>query len=175
MAGKPLHILSTGLLDEELVTSVEGQIHLDCIPFIETRSETPDTIARAVAAIAPAPRSIIFTSKNAVKAVAAANLSQTDWDIFCIEAATKKQVQVSFPGSTIIAAAPNGARLAEQIVAHAPKELLFFCGNRRLNTIPESLAAHHIPCREIIVYHTIETPKPVQGRYDGVLFTAPAA
>lgn len=174
MTDKPLHILSTGLLDEELVKSVEGQIRLDCIPFVEPRSVAPEVIAQAVAALVPAPRSIIFTSKNAVMAVAAAQLVEPHWDIFCIEPATKKRVQASFPASIIVASAPNGAQLAKQIVAHAPKEVLFFCGNQRLNTIPRVLKAHAILCKEIIAYHTIETPAFISDSYNAILFYSPS-
>ncbi|MBO9618940.1 MAG: uroporphyrinogen-III synthase [Niabella sp.] len=174
MAAKPLHILSTGLLEEELIKSVEGQVHLDCIPFIKILYVAPDTIASAVAAAGSNLRYVIFTSKNAVKAVAAANLPHSDWNVFCIETATQKQVGASFPQSVIIATAPNGAQLAEKIVAHAPERTLFFCGNRRLNTIPETLARHHIPNKEITVYDTIETPKTVNKDYDGILFYSPS-
>ncbi|HEX7756527.1 MAG TPA: uroporphyrinogen-III synthase [Niabella sp.] len=174
MKNKRLHILSTKIIDEALIDLVKDTIQLDCIPFIETQVLSPSEIARQLSGIPVQNGLVIFTSVNAVNAVAAAVPVQPGWKVGCIEATTKKRVQELFPLSTIVAAAPTAAQLMEQVSALAPEYCTFFCGNKRLNTVPSGLEKNKIPYKEIIVYKTTKTPQPVSKEYRGIIFYSPS-
>ncbi|WP_300601478.1 uroporphyrinogen-III synthase [Niabella sp.] len=174
MSNKPLHILSTKLLDEVLIRQAGTRVQLDCSSFLQTQPVAPEQVAMLMADVSLSEQTVIFTSANAVKAVAAALTDSPEWKVFCIEAATRKKVQELFPGTTIAASAPNGAQLVKKIIEQAPDQVVFFCGNLRLDTIPDGLKKNGIPCREKIVYETIKTPVPINRHYDGILFYSPS-
>lgn len=174
MKNKTLHILSTKILDATLLNAVPENVEMDCISFIDVKPLEASIFSAALEQVSLTDQFVAFTSVNAVNAVSAAISGSPVWNIFCIEEATKKQVQELFPESTIIDSAPTGAQLAELIVKYAPEQVVFFCGNMRLNTIPEVLKKHQIPCREIVVYNTIKTPQSINKEYDGILFYSPS-
>ncbi|MCD2424698.1 uroporphyrinogen-III synthase [Niabella pedocola] len=174
MSNKPLHILSTKLLDDALIRKAGNQVQLDCRSFLQTQPVAPEQVAALLTDVPLSDQAVIFTSANAVKAVAAALTDRPLWTVFCIEAATRKKVQELFPGTKIRASAPNGAQLVKQIIEQAPDQVVFFCGNLRLNTIPDGLKQHAIPCREKVVYETIKTPVAINRQYDGILFYSPS-
>ncbi|SDD91843.1 uroporphyrinogen-III synthase [Niabella drilacis] len=174
MSNRPLHILSTKLLDDALMHRAGDRVLLDCRSFLQTQPVAPGLVAALLADVSLADQEVIFTSANAVKAVAAAVTGSPQWKVFCIEAATRKKVQELFPQTEIRAAAPNGAQLVNQIIRQAPDQVVFFCGNLRLDTIPDGLKKNAIPCREKVVYETIKTPVPVKPQYDGILFYSPS-
>ncbi|ANH83493.1 uroporphyrinogen III synthase HEM4 [Niabella ginsenosidivorans] len=174
MKNERFHILSTKILDEALVDLVSDRVQLDSIPFIETYAVPPAEIAQQLAAVPIKNGLAIFTSVNAVNAVAAAGMLQPGWSIACIEPTTKKRMQEAFPQSAIVATAPTAAALAEQIVRIAPENCIFFCGNKRLGIIPSALKKKGIPYREIMVYNTIKTPQVINKEYDGIIFYSPS-
>lgn len=174
MRNKPLHILSTKLLDDALIRKAGNQVQLDCRSFLQTQPVTPAQVAARLTDVPLSDQAVIFTSANAVKAVAAALAERPQWEVFCIEAATRKKVQELFPGAVIRASAPNGAQLVKQIIEQAPDQVVFFCGNLRLDTIPDGLKQNAIPCREKVVYETIKTPVIIDRQYDGILFYSPS-
>lgn len=174
MGSRPLHILSTKLLDDALIRQAGDQVQLDCISFLEIQPAPPDEVRVLLSDVPASGQYVIFTSANAVNAVAAALTEEPQWKVFCIEAATKKKVQQLFPRSGITAAAPNGAQLVKQIIAQAPDNVVFFCGNRRLDTIPEALKKNGIHCREKWVYRTTATASTIHRQYDGILFYSPS-
>ncbi|MCF3110361.1 uroporphyrinogen-III synthase [Niabella sp. CC-SYL272] len=174
MRNKLLHILSTKLLDDALIRKAGDQVQLDCRSFLQTQPVAPEQVTALLADVPLLDQAVIFTSANAVTAVAAALTNQPRWRVFCIEAATRKKVQELLPGTTISASAPNGAQLVKQIIGHAPDPVVFFCGNLRLDTIPDGLKQNAISCREKVVYKTIKTPVHIDQHYDGILFYSPS-
>ncbi|MCC8142570.1 MAG: uroporphyrinogen-III synthase [Tannerellaceae bacterium] len=50
----------------------------------------------------------------------------------------------------------------------------FFCGQRRLNEIPERLSGAAISYKEVIVYETELTPQTLEKTYEGILFYSPS-
>jgi len=174
MNSRPLHILSTKLLDDALIRQAGDQVQLDCKPFLDTRPLDPEQVSVLLAGVPLSDQVVIFTSANAVRAVAAAVTGSPQWKVFCIEAATRKQVEQLFPHTEIIATAPNGAQLAKRIIEQRPDQVVFFCGNLRLDTIPQVLKSNAIPCIEKIVYQTAKTPLVVNEPYDAILFYSPS-
>lgn len=174
MKSKTVHILSTRLLDEALLESVNEEVQVDCVSFIQVEPVPAIILSEQVRQVSLTNQAVVFTSINAVNAVAAAVSGSPRWSVFCIEEATKKRVLELFPQSAIIASASTGAQLSGLIVKHAPEAVVFFCGNMRLNTIPEVLKKHQIPYREIVAYNTTKTPQSISKEYDGILFYSPS-
>lgn len=118
----------------------------------------------------------IFTSRNAVNAVARLSNTNPEWSVFAIEEKTKEAVLNSFPKTKIIASAPYGSELAQKILAENDgSEFIFYCGNKRLDTIPTLLRAAGKIVHEVIVYETKLTPISISDFYDGILFFSPSA
>ena len=55
------------------------------------------------------------------------------------------------------------------------KEVTFFCGNLRMNHLPNRLSAGGIQVKEIMVYQTELTPIAITKEYEAILFFSPSA
>lgn len=128
-----------------------------------------------------ADQAIVFTSKHAVEAIGK-HLSGGDavyipdnWEIFCLDGATKDMVAEVFSPLHIVATAPNATELAAKIIAYGDfNKVVFFCGNQRLDTVPDALKAGGIAVQEIVVYTTTDTPAPIDTTsMSAVLFFSP--
>lgn len=123
----------------------------------------------------------VFTSSNAVTALKKylneyTNHLPPQWKIFCLSGKTKDALRENEAWfGTIEATAPAAAELAQKVVAHGVKELLFFCGNRRRNELPAILQNAGVRVHEVVVYEVEEAPADVNDRFDGVLFFSPSA
>jgi uroporphyrinogen-III synthase len=121
---------------------------------------------------------IVFTSKNAVKAVgqSAKEIEHAAWKIFCLEGATLAACRNFFPDASVEATAADGAGLAEKIIKKNPSSgILFFCGDRRRDELPTLLKEHHLSFKEIVVYKTTLSPVHVNEEVDGIAFFSPSA
>ena len=124
----------------------------------------------------------VFTSSNAVdcflKLAGLNGIPGPDfqWNIFCLEGVTKNAIVSQLPGCKIVGMAPESGSLAKKIIDQGNvNKLVFFCGNKRMNELPDLLHAHNIDVQELIVYETVETPVSVPGPLDAVLFFSPSA
>jgi uroporphyrinogen-III synthase len=172
---KRLRLLVTRKIDESLRTEArEKGVDVTEKEFIRIQLlQIDDAEALARQEIAA-----IFTSKNAVKAVAQSikNSSEVKWEIFCLAGATLSLVKKHFPFSTVVATAWNGAELGEEIIKSGLlKEMVFFCGDKRRNDIPDILENHSLSLKEIISYKTLLTPVKVEEEFDAVAFFSPTA
>jgi uroporphyrinogen-III synthase len=173
-----IKILSTAQLPEGLVSrAAEEGISVKVLPFIGTEPidtiETHQEIGRALLQSGI----VVFTSKQAVDAVAAQmDEEQPDWTIFCTGNTTRKEVEIIFGKDAVAGTADDAAGLAHCILEEAdPEELIFFCGTHRRDELPEKLRDAGVEVYEIPVYQTIETPKKISDTYHGLLFFSPSA
>lgn len=130
-------------------------IKIEFIPF-----EVPKNIENA-----------IFTSQNAVKSIQNSQLRIQN--CFCVGEKTAslliKKVQ------NVIKIANNGSDLANFIIKnHKNKTLHFFCGNKRLETIPSELKKAGIPIIEVETYKTSLNLKRFEQNFDGILLFSPS-
>ena len=70
--------------------------------------------------------------------------------------------------------AKNAAELAKIIIEDGEEEVVFFCGNQRLDTLPDTLRENDIDVYEMVVYETVQIPTKVEKEYDGILFFSPS-
>lgn len=172
----PFKILSTRKLSTQGKAILkENDFVLEEESFISTERIEDKELSEMINALAQQKVNVIFTSKNAVKAVAEILLFQPKWNIYCIEGNTRETIDKYFTKVKILDSAINAKALAEKIIQKQPAHIVFFCGNKRMNTIPDTLlkAAFHL--QEVIVYNTVITSKKLSKEYDGIIFFSPSA
>ena len=105
----------------------------------------------------------IFTSTNALSALIQ-NPAYQDIPCrkaFCVGEKTQKFLQEN--GWEVIASFPYASLLASYLVENFPQaSMAFFCGDKRLDTLPHTLKEHQIPFQEIQTYQTLLTPKHLE-------------
>ena len=173
-----IQILSTRPLNKTLLQEAnQAGIDIDEFSFIETtplyseplQMEIDDTFQQAA--------TIVFTSMNAVEAVASQIKEKIPrWKIYCIGTTTRQLVANHFGQDAIAGTANDAASLAELIVEDQPKEkIIFFCGDQRRDELPGILQQHSIEAREIVVYKTTAIQQQIKKQYEGILFFSPSA
>ncbi|QES89574.1 uroporphyrinogen-III synthase [Rhizosphaericola mali] len=175
---KEINILCTRLLDVPVVNkAIQKGIFIDCMPFIRTEFMIDGAIAEKVKQLANTKINAVFTSAKAVDGVAGilGNIVP-DWNIYCTGGATKKKVNKLWGDKVFVVSGKHAVDIKNKIIADATiNEVVFFCGDQRMNDIPENLPLNGIAVDEMIVYKTILTPKIINKDYDGIMFFSPSA
>lgn len=173
-----IQILCTRPLTKILVQEAAQQgILIDEISFIETEPiqniEVQQEIQQAAIQIA----TVVFTSMNAVEAVADYLDGQpVEWNIYCMGTTTNQLVKKYFGERQLAGIANSAAELAELIAEdNMIDEAIFFCGDQRRDELPSILKSNHIYVTEITVYQTIAVTHVIDKTYSGILFFSPSA
>lgn len=122
------------------------------------------------------PENLIFTSKNAVKAILKhSKVSQLkEKKCFVVGAKTSELLRAN--GFSVARIVNYGSELAKEIIEfHKTEKFLFFCGKKRNPELPNQLMKHNIRLSEIEVYDTLPSPKKIDRIFDGVLFFSPSS
>ncbi|MFI5157036.1 MAG: uroporphyrinogen-III synthase [Chitinophagales bacterium] len=171
-------ILSTGQLDPSLIRIAgKKDIDLECIPFIKTNSIESAQMRQEILATLSKKATVVFTSTNAVEAVASClGGYKPEWSIYCIDGATSKLAAKYFGEKLIKGKADDAAGLA-RLIEKEPgnREIIFFCGNKRRDELPQKIRRNGKSLKEIIVYETSATPGKITKEYRGILFFSPSA
>jgi uroporphyrinogen-III synthase len=177
MSENNISILCTRALDQHILNKAEvNGIHITTLPFIEIQLRTDALFIQQVQQLMLQKINAVFTSVNAVESVAQQISEEADWKIFCIGGVTKDAVCRHFGDKSVIASAKNASLLTRKIMEKGNlKEVIFFCGDQRLDDLPETLRGNKINVKEIIAYNNLQTPHDVQEDYDGILFFSPTA
>lgn len=172
-----INLLCTRPLDQFLLyKAAEKNFHIDVVPFIKTRTLKSETLKETIANKAKEKRVVVFTSSHAVESVISLIPSKPNWTIFSVGGITRETIQRHWGRNAVIGTATSARELTERILEKGNiKNVLFFCGEKRLETIPDTLRLNNIEVEEIIVYETIETPTTIDRHYDGILFFSPSA
>ncbi len=170
-------ILCTRPLNELLIHKAGRQnIDIDVVAFIETEATNSIEIIQQISVYAEQKISAVFTSMNAVEAVIKHLKTMPQWDIYCLGGITKELVFDFFGEAMVTATAKNASVLADKIMhAQTVKEVVFFCGDHRLDELPETLRHNHIEVKELVVYTTIQLPVFIEKNYTGIIFFSPSA
>ncbi|WP_197492133.1 uroporphyrinogen-III synthase [Arachidicoccus ginsenosidimutans] len=174
---KFVKILSTKTIPADLLQQAKSaNIIIDTISFIETKPIADFSTIAKIKQFSGEKIIAIFTSVNSVDAVFSQLNTKPDWKIFCTSGATKNALLNYVSEGIIVGAEHNASGLADKILLD--KEInsyIFFCGNQRLNTLPDKLLKHNIHLEEVIVYETISSPETINEFYNGILFFSPSA
>ena len=144
------------------------------IPFISTVIREDATLRNSLSAL-PDDLTAVFTSWNGVAGIRQNIDDVPQWNIACLEGKTRRAAEDFFSKKAIILTAPDATKLAVELVRSKTKEVVFFCGNHRLDHLPDALVQAGIKVHEIMVYSTAETPVTVTADYKAVLFFSPSA
>ena len=168
--GNNASILSTVQLEQPLIDrAMLAGMDLDIIPFIQIVDISDSSeLQEKIGQLYKEKITVIFTSTNAVYAICEhPSFGQPDWDIYCIENATMKAV---------LGQASDSDTLATEILKNKNiKNITFFCGDKRMDTLPDALQKGKVVVNEVVVYTTVETPVFAAKDYDGILFNSPSA
>ena len=178
MQQNKISILSTRPLNNSSVADAEAAgITIDTISFIETEPIRSGEVQQRIRLALLKSATVVFTSMNAVEAVAAEQeKTQPAWTIFCIGNTTAHLVKKYFGELSIAGTANSASELAKLIAdKNHIHEAIFFCGDQRRDDLPEMLFNNHVSIEEIIVYHTTAVPHKVEKSFDGILFFSPSA
>ncbi len=177
MQKNKVSILCTRPLNELLIhKAARNNIDIDVVAFIETEPTGNPQIIDKISAYTAQKIIAVFTSMNAVEAVIKHLTFIPNWNIYCLGGITKELVFDFFGEDKVTATAKNASALAEKIM-HAPTvtEIVFFCGDHRLDELPETLRHNHIEVNELVVYTTIQLPVFIEKNYTGIIFFSPSA
>lgn len=177
MPAYKFHILCTRPLSEPLIhKAVEQLINIDVISFIETKPINSINIFQQIKLYQSQKITAIFTSMNAVECVTQQLTTKPNWQIFSIGGATKELVYQFFGVDSVVATAKNATALSSKIIANqTTAKAVFFCGDQRLNELPETLFKNGIEVKELVVYTSIQTPSLIEKNYDAIIFFSPSA
>src|ERR1700730_137942 len=166
MEENKIKVLCTRPISHSLVNQARSAgIRLDVVPFIDTEPIQSVEVQQEIQLLLTEIATVVFTSTNAVEAVAAElEEQQPDWRIFCIGNATSELVKKYFGDESIEGTAEDASGLAQVIIKVMPErnEVVFFCGDQRRAELPEKLAENGIEVIEIVVYQTISIPHRVK-------------
>jgi uroporphyrinogen-III synthase len=178
MQPNKVSILSTRPIDESLIEEAKQlNIETDVLSFIETEAIHTIEIQQEIENALLHSAAVVFTSMNAVEAVAdELQEQQPDWRIYSIGNTTQKLAKKYFGEQSIAGTANSAAELAELIVEEGyDDEVIFFCGDQRRDELPDILRNNDIDVNEIVVYETVTVPHKLNKQYHGILFFSPSA
>ncbi|MCW3091027.1 MAG: Uroporphyrinogen synthase [Ferruginibacter sp.] len=173
-----IQILSTRPLHEALISDAkEVGIDIDELSFIDTEPIQSIDVQQEIDLAFLQTSPVVFTSMNAVEAVAYyQEENQPAWEIYCIGNTTKQLVAKYFGEEKIAGTTDDATSLAELVAANDVNgEVIFFCGDQRRNELPDILREHDIEVNEIVVYQTVEISHKIDKVYNGILFFSPSA
>lgn len=173
-----ISILSTRPLNSSLIDEAKRlNIEIDELSFIETETIRSKEVQQEIETALLQSSVVVFTSMNAVEAVAdVMDSQQPEWKIYSIGNSTKQLVKKYFGEQSIAGTANSAVGLAKLIVEERQDaEIIFFCGDQRRDELPETLRSHDIGVNEIVVYETVIVRHKVNKPYQGILFFSSSA
>jgi uroporphyrinogen-III synthase len=146
--------------------------------FIKTVPVNNPQLPGKIKSLLSRKTAVAFTSKNAVAGVGliAHKQSLPDWRIFCLDGLTRDEVITHFPENKIDGTARNARSLATLILkSNIEKRIIFFCGNKRRDDLPDILKNDGFEVEELVVYDTELCPVKIVDDFDVVAFFSPSA
>jgi uroporphyrinogen-III synthase len=178
MQSENITILSTRPLSAVSIEQAAAKnITIETIAFIQTQAVDGPDVKAAIKDLSAMPVTAVFTSMNAVEAVASQLQNEApSWKIFTLGTATTTIAKEKFTHSNISGGGENASALADRIIGEGNvKSVIFFCGEQRRDELPDKLQQHNIQVDEITVYKTINLPHHLSKSYDGIMFFSPSA
>ncbi|HEX8315983.1 MAG TPA: uroporphyrinogen-III synthase [Flavisolibacter sp.] len=170
------YLLSTRPLPKTVTEEgAKKGVIIEELSFIATKPVEEDELFQRIKTLSTEQHTIVFTSMNAVEAVAAQAKEITGWKIYSIGNTTRKLIEEAWGADKIVATAENAQRLGERLIDDGVKEVVFFCGNVRRHELPNKIRSEGGKVEEVVVYATEETPIDLTRNYDGILFFSPSA
>ncbi len=172
-------ILITGSLDQQWSSYLSTRnLQVDVIPFIDIEYISDSLSVQQINETIGGQQIAVFTSSNAIHGVQKIlKTKPTGWKIYCV-GKVSEQLARSFWGDQVLSVnVNNSAELANMVAKQESSNIpvLFFCGDKRKDALPNLLTEAGFQLTEWIVYKNIATPEIVQKAYDAILFFSPSA
>ncbi len=117
----------------------------------------------------------VFTSKHAVRAYLAGNPDKGLSGVSCLCVGATTASRIAANGGIVLEAASSARELASRIAEkYTDKSFSYYCGNRRLEMIPETLDKLGLEWEEVIAYRTHPVEKTFRESFDAILFFSPS-
>jgi uroporphyrinogen-III synthase len=175
--GRKISILSTAYIDElNAEQDIPAGVLLHIIPFVNIVYKDNESLRQSVKDIVNSRMVIAFTSKHAVRAIARLiEEKPQNWLIYSLGKYTYGAVKECFGDCEVVYSGDNATEMAALILKNSSTNVVFFCGDKRLNTLPDTLTKGGVCVNELVVYKNIECATEIQHHYDGILFYSPSA
>jgi uroporphyrinogen-III synthase len=168
-------ILSTASLPFERITNIPESVDVQVIPFIEIVPRSGVDLKPLITEYATEKLNVIFTSAHAVKFVSGWLKQKPMWTIYCIRNETRIAVVNWFGSEVKSKFASNALFLSKLMIVDGVKKATFFCGDQRLDILPDNLRNNGIELNELIVYDTRSKPVKLNDQPEVILFFSPTA
>lgn len=170
------YLLSTRPLPKAIhEEGAKKNVIVEELSFIATKAIKDETLNEKIKTLSTKQHTVVFTSMNAVEAVAAQINEVPDWKIYSVGNTTRQLIEEKWGADKIVATADNAQRLGERLIDDDIQEIVFFCGNIRRDELPNKMRSEKRQVEEVVVYETEETPTKLEREYDGILFFSPSA
>jgi uroporphyrinogen-III synthase len=175
MSDRRITILSTASLPLERIKNIPSSIDIQVIPFIEIIQRSGVELMPVISAYGSEKLNVIFTSAHAVKFVSGWLKQKPDWKIYCIRNETRNAVLKYFGPEVTCKFAGNALFLSKLMISEDVQKAIFFCGDQRLDILPDNLRSNGIDLKELIVYDTRLKPVKLKEPPEILLFFSPTA
>src|SRR5215204_1855400 len=155
MESSKKYLLSTRPLPKAVIEeAAEKNIIIEELSFIATKPIVDEALLQKIKTLANEKHTVVFTSMNAVEAVADQIESNPDWKIYSLGNTTRKLIEEKWGADKIVASAENAQRLGERLIDDGVKDVVFFCGNIRRDELPSKIRSEGGKAEELVVYET---------------------
>jgi uroporphyrinogen-III synthase len=175
MSSSRYYILSTASLPFERIGHIPESVEIKVVPFIKIIPRPRLELKPFIAEFASKKQNIVFTSAHAAEIVAECLSNIPDWKIYCIRNETRAMVEKLFGKNTISRYADSALSLSQAIIDDGIRDLVFFCGEQRMDILPDLMKKNGVDITELIVYETRLTPVQLKDNPDAILFFSPTA
>ncbi len=168
-------ILSTASIPYERIPPIPDSVDLWVIPFIEILPREEESLKIQADRLAAEQIAVVFTSAHAVKWVANRLNKKPDWKIYCIRHETRRALTEWLGEKFELNTADNARVLSDQIITDGIRDAVFFCGDQRMDILPDQLKKNGVRLSELVVYDTKLRPVFIENSPDAILFFSPTA
>lgn len=159
---KAKNVLFLNQIPSRFIENKSFDLNISCLPLIKS-----NPIDFNVSDLNP-DIPWVFTSKNAVDSIGNVTFSKK---IFSIGKSTASQLK-----NCLIPSESNAKSLAKLILNEKENEVLFICGSRRRDELPNLLKKEGVNVKELIVYETKFLNKNVNLHgIDALVFMSPSS
>lgn len=159
---KAKNVLFLNQIPSRFIENKSFDLNISCLPLIKS-----NPIDFNVSDLNP-DIPWVFTSKNAVDSIGNVTFSKK---IFSIGKSTASQLK-----NCLIPSESNARSLAKLILNEKENEVLFICGSRRRDELPNLLKKEGVNVKELIVYETKFLNKNVNLHgIDALVFMSPSS
>ena len=167
--------MSTASLPFDRIRNIPASVDIQVIPFIEVIQRPGVELMPVVTAYGSEKLNVIFTSAHAVKFVSGWLKQKPEWTIYCIRNETRIAVLNWFGPEVTCKFASNALFLSRLMISEGVQKALFFCGDQRLDILPDNLRSNGIDLNELVVYDTRLKPVKLKEPPEIILFFSPTA